>query len=83
MARWIGASLSRLMSPQLVVTGGILCQNLASVRFAEDNGRRTRWIDPISLLAKPFCHGEPGAMGLSRMPWPVAIGLRRTQHECR
>jgi hypothetical protein len=24
-------------------------------------------IDPITLLAKQFCHGEPGAMGLSRM----------------
>ena len=27
-----------------------------------------RRIDPISLSAKPFCQGEPGAMGLSRMP---------------
>ena len=23
---------------------------------------------PISRSAKPFCHGEPSAMGLSRMP---------------
>src|SRR5947208_10524900 len=36
--------------------------------------KTTRWsthsrrIDPISLSAKPFCQGEPGAMGLSRMP---------------
>jgi hypothetical protein len=33
--------------------------------------RRTldsRRIDPINLSAKPFCQGEPGAMGLSRMP---------------
>jgi hypothetical protein len=28
----------------------------------------SRRIDPISLSAKPFCHGYPGAMGLSRMP---------------
>src|SRR5438874_7281891 len=28
----------------------------------------SRRIDPISLSAKPFCQGEPGAMGLSRMP---------------
>jgi hypothetical protein len=27
-----------------------------------------RRIDPINLSAKPFCQGEPGAMGLSRMP---------------
>jgi hypothetical protein len=25
-------------------------------------------IDPISLSADAFCHGEPGAIGLSRMP---------------
>ena len=25
-------------------------------------------MDPISLSAKQFCHGDPGAMGLSRMP---------------
>src|SRR5436189_3220571 len=36
--------------------------------------KTTRWsthsrrIDPISLSAKPFCQGEPGAMGLSRLP---------------
>jgi DNA-binding CsgD family transcriptional regulator len=28
----------------------------------------SRRIDPISLSAKPFCQGEPGAMGLSRIP---------------
>jgi hypothetical protein len=28
----------------------------------------SRRIDPINLSAKPFCQGEPGAMGLSRMP---------------
>jgi AhpD family alkylhydroperoxidase len=38
--------------------------------------KTTRWlthsrrIDPISLSAKPFCQGEPGAMGLSR-PSPL------------
>src|SRR3954452_5803437 len=25
-------------------------------------------MDPISRSAKPFCHGERGAIGLSRMP---------------
>ena len=25
-------------------------------------------IDPISRSAKPFCQGEAGAVGLSRMP---------------
>jgi len=28
----------------------------------------SRRIDPINLSAKPVCQGEPGAMGLSRMP---------------
>src|SRR4051812_48154850 len=28
----------------------------------------SRRIDPISLSAKPFCQGEPRAIGLSRMP---------------
>src|SRR5438445_9523652 len=40
--------------------------------------KTTRWsthsrrIDPISLSAKPFCQGEPGAIGLSRMPMAPA-----------
>ena len=29
----------------------------------------SRRIVPISRSAKQFCHGEPSAMGLSRMPW--------------
>jgi hypothetical protein len=28
----------------------------------------SRRIDPINRSAKAFCHGEPGAMGSSRMP---------------
>src|SRR6266850_4881012 len=30
--------------------------------------RHSRRIDPISRSAKPFCQGEAGAIGLSRMP---------------
>src|SRR3954452_6145851 len=30
--------------------------------------RHSRRMDPISRSAKPFCHGERGAIGLSRMP---------------
>jgi hypothetical protein len=30
-------------------------------------------IDPITLLAKQFCHGEPVAMGLSRMLMPAGF----------
>ena len=39
------------------------------MRFAQDdNTTHSRRIDPISLSTKPFCQGEPGAIGLSRMP---------------
>ena len=30
--------------------------------------RHSRRMDPIRRSAKPFCHGERGAIGLSRMP---------------
>src|SRR5947209_16873265 len=30
--------------------------------------RHSRRMEPISRSAKPFCHGERGAIGLSRMP---------------
>src|SRR5262249_19640624 len=30
--------------------------------------KHSRRIDPISHSAKPFCQGEAGAIGLSRMP---------------
>ena len=60
----------RPMSSQLVVVGSILHQDPALVRFAQDNHmvNALATIDPISLSAKPFCHGEPGAIGLSRIP---------------
>ena len=56
--------VERPMSPQLIIIGGVLRQNPAYVRFAQNNDRSThsRRIDPISLSAKPFCQGEPGAM---------------------
>jgi len=38
----------------------------------------SRRIDPISLSAKEFCHGEPGAMGLSRMPVGSRSAFRPT-----
>jgi Ca2+/H+ antiporter len=38
----------------------------------------SRRIDPISRSAKPFCQGEAGAVGLSRMNlqfWPGAVAM--------
>jgi hypothetical protein len=34
----------------------------------------SRRIDPISRSAKPFCQGEAGAVGLSRMPMAQSAG---------
>jgi hypothetical protein len=36
-------------------------------------------IDPISSSATPFCHGEPGAMGLSR----ISVSYREGARYCR
>ena len=60
----------RPMSPQLVIISGILvrirrkCASPTTTIWSTHSRR----IDPINLSAKPFCQGEPGAMGLSRMP---------------
>src|SRR5207302_5523409 len=63
--------VERPMSPQLVIVGG---HTFVRIRRKCSSPKTTMWsthsrrIDPISLSAKPFCQGEPGAMGLSRMP---------------
>ena len=55
---------------QLVIVGGIFvrirrkCASPKTITWSTHSRR----IDPISLSAKPFCQGEPEAMGLSRMP---------------
>ena len=60
----------RPMSSQLVVVGSTLRQDPAQLRFAQDNHM-------VNALAtnrsdQPFgeavLHGEPGAIGLSRIP---------------
>jgi hypothetical protein len=59
--------VERPMSPQLIIIGGILRQNSAQVRFAQDN----YMVDALASdrSDQSFdCQGEPGAMGLSRMP---------------
>ena len=55
---------------QLVIISGILvrirrkCASPTTTIWSTHSRR----IDPINLSAKPLCQGEPGAMGLSRMP---------------
>ncbi len=58
------------MSPQLVIVGSILPQNPAQMGLPKTTtwSTHSRRIDPISRSAKPFCQGEAGAIGLSRMP---------------
>src|SRR3981189_2239564 len=62
--------LQRPMRSNAVVIGRIVFQNSAQMSLVEDN-------DVIQTLApdrfdqplgKPFCQGEAGAIGLSRMP---------------
>src|SRR5438034_2512409 len=62
--------VERPMSPQLIIISGILRQYPAQVRFAQNNHMVDALASDrsISLSAKPFCQGEPGAIGLSRIP---------------
>ena len=70
----------RSMSPQLVVVGGIPRQNPAQAGFAQDN----QMVDALALdrSDQPFGEarqGEPGAMGLSRMPMARTGPSKSTQ----
>src|SRR5258707_7947836 len=59
------------MRSNAIVIGRIVFQNPAQMFLAQDTmmwSKHSRRIDPISRSAKPFCHGEAGAVGLSRMP---------------
>ena len=68
------------MSPHLVVVGGIPRQNPAQVGFAQDN----HMVDALASdrSDQPFGEarqGEPGAMGLSRMPMARTGPSKSTQ----
>src|SRR5882762_6436302 len=41
--------------------------------------RHSRRIEPISLSAYPFCHGERGAVGRSRMPIDRSLRMKRSR----
>src|SRR6266571_9472267 len=62
--------VERPMSPQLIIKAAYF----VSIRRKCASPKTTTWsthsrrIEPISLSAKPFCQGKPGAIGLSRMP---------------
>jgi hypothetical protein len=65
-----GILVQRSMIALFIIIGRILAQNAAQVRQLNSImcSRYSRQIVPISLSAYAFCHGEPGAMGLSRIP---------------
>jgi hypothetical protein len=58
------------MNSRPIVIGGILPKEPTQVCLPKyDHMVETfPWIVPISLSTYAFCQGEPGAMGLSRMP---------------
>jgi hypothetical protein len=55
------------MRSDAIVIVGVRFHDPAQMHLAQDNDVVHR-IDPISRSAKPFCQGEAGALGLSRMP---------------
>ena len=58
------------MRSHMVVVGSISLEDPAQMVLAQDYDvvQKSRRIEPISLSACPFCQGERGAIGLSRMP---------------
>jgi hypothetical protein len=58
------------MRSDMIVIASIGSQDVAQMSLTQDDKMIThsRRIDPINRSAKPFCQGEAGAVGLSRMP---------------
>jgi len=65
-----GILIQRAMNARFIIIRGIPTQDPALVRFTKhDHVVETfRRIVPISLSTYGFCHGDRGAVGLSRMP---------------
>jgi hypothetical protein len=62
--------VQRAMNVAFIIVGGELDEDPAQVCLPEHTkwSTHSRRIVPISRSAKPFCHGEPAEIGLSRMP---------------
>src|ERR1700747_3277671 len=58
------------MRTHFVVVAPVSSQQMAKVPLAEHTtwSRHSRRIEPIALSQYPFCHGDRGAVGRSRMP---------------
>jgi hypothetical protein len=60
--------VQREMCPRAVVIVHIRKEHMAQVPLAKDNDMVSCRIEPISRSVWPFCHGDWGAVGRSRMP---------------
>ena len=62
--------VQRQVSSRFDVIASVRFQNLTQMASPRTMmwSTHSRRIDPISRSAKPFCQGEAGAVGLSRMP---------------
>ena len=57
------------MRSDAIIIVGVGFQDPTQMHLAQDDDVvQTLTPDPISRSAKPFCQGEAGAVGLSRMP---------------
>ena len=62
--------VQRPVCPDVVIIATIGAQDAAQMRLARDNEivQAFARIEPINRSAYPFCQGEAGAVGLSRIP---------------
>jgi hypothetical protein len=62
--------VERPMGPQLIIEAAYFVRSRRKCSSPTTTmwSTHSRRIGPISLSAKPFSQGEPGAVGLSRMP---------------
>jgi hypothetical protein len=58
------------MRPDFIVIASVRSQDAAQMRLAQDYkmNHAIASIDLINRSAKPFCQGEAGSTGLSRLP---------------
>jgi hypothetical protein len=65
-----GVFVQRQVSPELVVIRDVGCDDAAEMSLAEHEEmvETLRRIEPISRSTNPFCQGDRGAVGRSRMP---------------
>src|SRR5258707_15131903 len=65
-----GVFVQRQVSPELVVIRDVGCDDAAEMSSPNTRrwSRHSRRIEPISRSTYPFCQGDRGAVGRSRIP---------------